>query len=213
MRPSTLLNLILLAGLPFLAYAWWQKRRHERPCAESARPAGHTLGKARYLGYCLGATLIVVLALALIPQPLEPFLRPGSPQRDFAGLRLCWPAVPLALSYVLKTGLAEESIFRGLITGSLERRLGTLGKSGAVCHLPPATPAGAPVDAGDGGYHFTGARRSALHGPGKNPFRLYPPTMTDPRLRKRHDVPERRPSDRHVSGSTLRTCPGHGSGV
>jgi membrane protease YdiL (CAAX protease family) len=121
---STLLNLTLLAGLPFLAYAWWQKRRHQRPFAESARRAGLTVGDAGYLGYCLGTALILVLALVLLRPPVEPFVRPGSPQRVFAGLGLRWPAVPLALLYgVLKTGFAEELLFRGLITGSLARRL------------------------------------------------------------------------------------------
>ena len=47
-----------------------------------------------------------------------------SPQREFVGLGLTGTSIAMALLYgVVKTGFAEELLFRGLIAGSLGRRL------------------------------------------------------------------------------------------
>lgn len=121
---SALLNLVVLGGLPFLVYFAYQKWRHKRGFNEVARRAGLQLGGGRYIGYGLMAALATVAILALWPPPLDPFLRDGSPQRAFVGLGLGGQAVGMALLYgVLQTGFAEELLFRGLIAGSLARRL------------------------------------------------------------------------------------------
>jgi membrane protease YdiL (CAAX protease family) len=121
---SALLNLAVLGGLPFLLYFTYQKRRHKRTFREVAQRAGLQWGDSRYVGYSLLAAVGTVAALILWPPPLEPFLREGSPQREFVGLGLGEKAVAMALLYgVVKTGFTEELLFRGLIAGSLSRRL------------------------------------------------------------------------------------------
>ncbi len=121
---SALLNLVVLAGLPFLGYFIYQKLRHKRPAAEIARRAGLQLGDVHYIGYSLIAAMATVAVLLIWPPPLEPFLRAGSPQQAFMGLGLSGPAIVMALLYgVVKTGFSEELLFRGLIAGSLSRRL------------------------------------------------------------------------------------------
>ena len=120
---SALLNLVVLAGIPFLAYFAYQRLRHRRRFLEVARRVGLQLGDARYVGYSLVVAAVGVAALIAWPPPLEPFLRDGSPQRPFVGLGLSGRAVAMALLYgLVKTGLAEEFLFRGLIAGSLARR-------------------------------------------------------------------------------------------
>jgi membrane protease YdiL (CAAX protease family) len=121
---SALLNLVVLAGLPFLVYAAVQRWRNQRGLAESARRAGLQVGDRRYLGYSLLAALATVAILVIWPPPLEPLVRRGSPQRMFRGLGLGGQALAMAALYgVVKTGFAEEFLFRGLIAGSLARRL------------------------------------------------------------------------------------------
>ena len=120
---SALLNLVVLAGIPFLAYFAYQRLRHRRRFLEVARRAGLQLGDARYIGYSLVIAAAGVAALLVWPPPLEPFLRDGSPQQPFVGLGLSGRAMAMALLYgLVKTGLAEEFLFRGLIAGSLARR-------------------------------------------------------------------------------------------
>ena len=121
---SAFLNLVVLAGIPSLAYLAYQKLRHRRRFLEVARRAGLQLGDARYVGYSLVVAAVGVAALLVWPPPLEPFLRDGSPQRPFVGLGLSGRAVAMALLYgLVQTGFAEEFLFRGLIAGSLGRRL------------------------------------------------------------------------------------------
>jgi len=121
---SVLLNLVVLGGVPFLVYFTYQKWRHKRSFHEIARRAGLQQGEVRYIGYGLTAALVTVAILALWPPPLEPFLREGSPQRAFVGLGLSGQAIGMALLYgVIQTGFTEELLFRGLIAGSLARRL------------------------------------------------------------------------------------------
>jgi membrane protease YdiL (CAAX protease family) len=121
---SALLNLLALGVLPFLAYFAYQKWRHQRTFGEIARRAGLQLGAGRYVAYSVAFGLAAVASLALWPPPLAPFLRDGSPQKPFVGLGLGGPAVAMALLYgVVQTGFPEELLFRGLIAGSLSRRL------------------------------------------------------------------------------------------
>ena len=121
---SALLNLVVLAGIPFLAYFAYQRLRHRRRFLEVARRAGLQLGDARYIGYSLVIAAAGVAALLVWPPPLGPFLRDGSPQQPFVGLGLSGRAMAMALLYgLVQTGFAEEFLFRGLIAGSLARRL------------------------------------------------------------------------------------------
>jgi membrane protease YdiL (CAAX protease family) len=121
---SALLNLLVLAGIPFFAYIAYHKWRHKRAFGEIARRAGLQLGPSRYVAYSVAFSVVCIAILAIWPPALEPFLREGSPQRPFVGLGLGLPSVSMALLYgVVKTGFTEELLFRGLIAGSLSRRL------------------------------------------------------------------------------------------
>jgi membrane protease YdiL (CAAX protease family) len=123
---SAFLSLILLAGVPFLLYFVYHKLRYKRRFGEIAERAGLRLGEVRYIGYSLAFALVEVVFLVIWSPPLAPFLRPGSPERSFQGLGL-GTAIPMALLYgVVQTGFAEELLFRGLIAGSLSRRLSLL---------------------------------------------------------------------------------------
>jgi membrane protease YdiL (CAAX protease family) len=124
---SALVNVLILAGLPFFVYLVYQKWHRKRGFGEIARRAGLRLGEGRYVGYSFAFALAAVAILAIWPPPLDPLVRHGSPQQSFRGLGLGGPAVPMALLYgVVKTGFTEELLFRGLIAGSLSRRLSML---------------------------------------------------------------------------------------
>lgn len=121
---TALFNLIVLAGLPLLGYIIFHKWRKKRQLGEVLRRAGLQIGDARYIGYCLIMALVAVTALLLWPPALEMYSREGSAFRPFVGLSLGGPAIVAALLYgLITTGFTEEVLFRGLITGSLSRRL------------------------------------------------------------------------------------------
>jgi membrane protease YdiL (CAAX protease family) len=121
---SALLNLTILGGIPFLVYLVYQKLRHKRRFRDIAQRAGLRGGDRHYLGYSLMTAIATVAVLVVWPPQLEPFLREGSPQRAFAGLGIGEQAIAMALLYgIVQTGLPEELLFRGLIAGSLGRRL------------------------------------------------------------------------------------------
>jgi membrane protease YdiL (CAAX protease family) len=121
---SALVNVLVFAGLPFFCYFAYQKWRHQRTFGEVARRAGLQLGAGQYLAYSMAFALAGVAIVVIWPPPLDPLVRDGSPQQPFVGLGLGGPAVPMALLYgVVKTGFPEELFFRGLIAGSLSRRL------------------------------------------------------------------------------------------
>jgi membrane protease YdiL (CAAX protease family) len=121
---SALLNVVIFAGIPFLIYYTYHRRRHGRGITEVAQRAGLRIGESRYLFYSLAFALATIAVLLIWPPPLDTFLREGSPQRAFQGLGLGPNAIVMALLYgVVKTGFAEEILFRGLIAGSLSRRL------------------------------------------------------------------------------------------
>lgn len=120
---SATLNLVVLAGLPFLLYAMWLRFRCRLGLREIADRAGLRQGQARYIGYGLVLALFAMILLVIWRPPLAPFLRPGSAERIVAGLDLK-VALPIALLYgVVQSGLTEEVLFRGLIAGSLGRRM------------------------------------------------------------------------------------------
>ncbi len=84
---SALVNVLALAGIPFLGYFIFQKIRHERTFAEALRRTGVQIGDPRYIGYCAIFAAGIVAILLIWPPPLEPLLRAGSPQKPFAGLK------------------------------------------------------------------------------------------------------------------------------
>jgi len=124
---SALLQVTLLSGMPFLAFFVYHRWRHGRSFGAVARRAGLQVGARRYLAYSVGFALLGVGLLVLWPPPLDPLTRQGSAQRQFVGLGLGARAIALAiLNGVVQTAFAEELLFRGLIGGSLSRRLPVL---------------------------------------------------------------------------------------
>jgi membrane protease YdiL (CAAX protease family) len=125
---SAFLQAAVLGGVPLLGYIIYQKLRHKRALEESIRRAGLQLGKPRYLVYSLAFALLgiclIVLIFVIWSPSLEPFTRKGAAQRPFVGLGFSMSAIVLALlNGGVQTGFAEELLFRGLIAGSLSRRL------------------------------------------------------------------------------------------
>ena len=121
---SALAQVLLLGGVPLFGYWIRQRRRYERTFAVTARRAGLQLGRPRYLVYSLLFSAASAASLVIWTPPLEPLIRHGSTYRQFAGLGLSGQAIAMALLYgVVQTGFTEELLFRGLIAGSLSRRL------------------------------------------------------------------------------------------
>ena len=130
---SAAVNLVLLVGIPLTVYYVFHRRRHQRNFAEVARRSGLQVGELRHIAYCAGLAAVLFGVILLWPPALEPMTRKGSAWTSFVGLGLTSQAVGMALLYgVIKTGFAEEFLFRGLIAGSLARRLGT--KWGNLVH-------------------------------------------------------------------------------
>lgn len=121
---SALLQVLLLGGVPFLGYFIYQRWRHTRTFAEVSKRAGLQLGMPRYLVYSLVFALTGVILVVVWSPPLDLLIRQGSAQHQFVGLGLGMPAITRAfLNGVVQTAFAEELLFRGLIAGSLSRRL------------------------------------------------------------------------------------------
>lgn len=121
---SAVLNVVLLAGLPFLVYYLWHRLRRGRRLPEVARRAGLQIGDPKYIGYSAAFAALSVAGLLVWSPPVDVFTREGSGQHAFLGLGITGTSVAMALLYgVVKTGFAEELLFRGLIAGSLGRRL------------------------------------------------------------------------------------------
>ena len=121
---SAVLQAAALAGIPFLLYVGYHKLRYKRSLREVSARCGLRGTTPRYLLYTIGLALVAVGALLLWPPPLELFVRPGSPQRAFLGLGFGAASVAMAAVYgFVTTGFVEEFLFRGLVAGSLSRRL------------------------------------------------------------------------------------------
>lgn len=121
---NTLGNLLLLFLLPLLVYYGYHRLRHRRSLPEVLRKAGLVSGEARYVLYCLAASGLVVVLLLVWPPSPAIFGRQGSAQQPFVGAGLTPVSVLAALLYgVVQTGFCEEFLFRGLLTGSLARRM------------------------------------------------------------------------------------------
>lgn len=124
---SAFLQATILSGVPFLGYFIYQKRRHSRSFSEIVKRVGLQRCPGRYLAYSIGFALAGVVIIVIWSPPLEVFSRQGSAQRQFVGLGFTMPAIVLAvLNGVVQTAFAEELLFRGLIAGSLSRRLPVL---------------------------------------------------------------------------------------
>jgi membrane protease YdiL (CAAX protease family) len=124
---SAFLQALVLGGIPFLGYFVYQRWRHKRTFGEVARRAGLQVGEPRYLAYSLAFALLGVVIIWFWSPPLEPFIRQGSAQRQFVGLGFSGQAVTRAFLYGgVQTAFTEELLFRGLIAGSLSRRLSIL---------------------------------------------------------------------------------------
>lgn len=121
---SAVLNLVIFVLIPLGIYYAYQKWRKKRDLAEVLKRTGLQIGSARYIWYAVVFSAVMISAMIIWPLPIEPFVRQGSPQAAFNGLGLSGTSVILALLYgVVKTGFSEEFFFRGLIAGSLFRRL------------------------------------------------------------------------------------------
>lgn len=121
---NTLGNLLVLFLIPFAVYSGYHRWRHHRSLGEILRRAGLRLGEPVYLLYCLGASVAVVLLLFVWPPSPATFGAEGSAQRPFVGAGLTRVTLFAAFLYgVVQTGFCEEFLFRGLLTGSLSRRM------------------------------------------------------------------------------------------
>lgn len=124
---SSSIQLIVFGGAPFFIYLTYHRWRHKRTLTAICKRAGLQIGQPRYLLYSLVAAAILTATLIIWTPPLEPLIRKGSAQSNFAGLGITMKSVTMALLYgVVKTGFTEELLFRGLIAGSLSRRLSVM---------------------------------------------------------------------------------------
>lgn len=121
---TTISNLVIVAGLPFFIYFAIQKWRKKRNFKDIAQGVGLQLCEFRYIGYSALAALVLVAYFVFWPPSAELFTGDTSPQRHFVGLGFSATSLTMALLYgVVATGFCEELLFRGMIAGSLSRRL------------------------------------------------------------------------------------------
>ncbi len=121
---STFTNLVLFVVIPSMFYVGYQKYRHKRNYSEIRERLGLKAGDPRYLKYCALASLVVVGTILIWPQDVEALTREGSAWKNYSGLGFGTLSVQMALLYgIVQTGFAEEFLFRGMIAGSLSRRL------------------------------------------------------------------------------------------
>lgn len=121
---SALVNVVLLAGIPFVIYFLVRRVKDKAGVRDVLTSAGLRVGDLRYVGYGLIFALITVAVIIIRPPAAELSVREGSAFRIFDGLGFGGTTLSMALIYgVVKTGFAEEFLFRGLIAGALGRRL------------------------------------------------------------------------------------------
>ncbi len=95
-----------------------------RSFSEIASRVGLRLGDVRYLAFCCVVALGLVAILNVFPPPVESMVGEGSAMRSFVGLGINGTSIVMAAIYgIINTGFAEEFLFRGMIAGSLSRRL------------------------------------------------------------------------------------------
>lgn len=121
---SSLVNVTLLAGIPFAIYLLVRRRKDDLAFGDALAAVGLKVGDTRYIAYGLIFALITVAAIMIRPPAAELSVREGSAFKVFDGLGFGGRTLTMALIYgVVKTGFAEEFLFRGLIAGALGRRL------------------------------------------------------------------------------------------
>lgn len=119
---AALVQVAVLAGIPFAGYFAWHRWRHRRSFAEVARRVGLQGCSLVHLAIAAAISCAGVIVIVLW-RPGEAFMREGLAQNAFAGAGLSPPIVVAALLHgVVQTAFAEELLFRGLIAGSLSRR-------------------------------------------------------------------------------------------
>lgn len=124
---SVLVNLTVLVLLPMSTYYLVQRIRHGLTFSEVCRRTGLVVGDPRYIRYCAIAALAVVTGVLLFPPSIADSTAEGSAFAAFDGLGLTGRSILLAALYgIVKTGFAEEFLFRGMIAGSLARRMSSL---------------------------------------------------------------------------------------
>lgn len=120
---TTISNLVIV-GLPFFIYFAFQKWRKKRSFKDIAQGVGLQLCAVKYIGYSALAALVLVAYFVIWQPSVELFTGDTSPQRHFVGLGFGATSLTMALLYgVVATGFCEELLFRGMIAGSLSRRL------------------------------------------------------------------------------------------
>jgi membrane protease YdiL (CAAX protease family) len=121
---SAIANILLFGGLPLLGFFVFHERRHGWSSREAAKQAGLQLGPARHIGVSLVIAALLVVAVIAAGSSIDAAVGERSAFARFRGLGLNPTSIGMALIYgVLATGFAEELLFRGLIAGSLARRL------------------------------------------------------------------------------------------
>ena len=75
---SALVNVLILAAIPFLFYYIFHRWRHKRKFSEIAQRAGLNLGEIKYIGYALINVVGIVAILIIWPPAIEPMTREGS---------------------------------------------------------------------------------------------------------------------------------------
>ena len=124
---NTFANLIVLVAVPLLLYYAYHRLRHRRGLREVLRRAGLQWGELRYLWYALAAALVICGWVWLLPPNLEMITRKGAAQHAFAGAGVSVDTISAMLLYAfVQTAFAEEFLFRGLLAGSLGRRMSLL---------------------------------------------------------------------------------------
>ena len=121
---TAIANFIILAFLPFFIYFAFQKWRGKLKVSVILKNVGLQLGEVKYIGFSAVFALVIVAYFVFWPPAAEPFTREGSAQAKFIGLGFSSTSIAMSLIYgVIATGFCEELLFRGLIAGSLSRRL------------------------------------------------------------------------------------------
>ena len=91
---SAFLQAAVLGGVPLFVYVLYQKLRHKRPLAESARRAGLQIGSPRYLPYsvafALGGIAIIVLIFAVWGRSLFQSPKIATNQNELHGKKVAY---------------------------------------------------------------------------------------------------------------------------
>lgn len=121
---SAIVQLLLFGGVPCLVYYLYHRLRYRRSLRDVAVRLGICVGNPKWLGYAAAISAAAVIALVTSSSSFRALVGEGLAQQQFAGLGITPASIVAALLYgVVQTGLSEEVLFRGLIAGSLQRRL------------------------------------------------------------------------------------------